>query len=68
MSNINFFCKLTIVIPQLPWLFSMTTAVLLSIELVDSVISDYVNLFNITMCAFASKCFSIELVTCTDGW
>ena len=63
----NFLSKCTIVIPWLPCLFRMATAVSSSVELVNSVTSDSVERFNFTICAFASKCFLIELVPCSDG-
>jgi len=68
ISNMVFLCKLTIVNPRLPCLSRMAKAVSSTVELVNSVISDSVNLFNFAMWAFASKCFPIELVTCSDGW
>jgi len=68
ISNMIFLCKLTIVIPRLPCLFKMAKAVSLTVELVNSVTSDSVNSFNFAMWAFASKCFPIELVPCSDGW
>ena len=46
----------------------MAQAVSSTIELVNSVTSDSVNSFNFAMCAFACKCFSIELDPCSDGW
>jgi len=68
MSNLNFLCKLTIVILRLPSLFKMAKAVSSTVVLVNSVTSDSVNSFNFAMWAFASKCFPIELVPCSDGW
>jgi len=44
-----FFCKLTIVIPQLPCCFRMAIAVSSTIELVNSVTSDSVEQFNFAM-------------------
>jgi len=44
-----FLCKLTIVITRLPCLFMMAKAVSSTVELVNSVTSDYVNLFNFAM-------------------
>jgi len=67
ISSIMFLGTLTIVIPRLPCLFSMAKAVASTIELVNSVTSDSVNSFYFTMCAFASNCFPIELVPCSDG-
>ena len=63
-----FLCKLTILSPRLPWLFRMAKAISSTVELANSVTSDSVNLFNFAMWAFASNCFSIELVPCSDGW
>jgi len=68
MSNMIFLCELTIVIPRLPCLFRMAKAVASTVELVNSVTSDFVNSFNFAMWASASKCFPIELVPCPDGW
>jgi len=67
MLNMNLLCELTIVISQLTCLFSITRAVLSTVELHISVTSDSVNSFNLAICAFASKCFPIELVPCSDG-
>jgi hypothetical protein len=61
MVNLIFLCEHTIRIPQLPCQFSMAKAVSSTIELVKSVTSDTVNLFNFAICAFASKCLAIEL-------
>ena len=47
MSNLNFLCKLTIVIPRLPCLFKMAKAVSSTVVLVNSVTSDSVNSFNL---------------------
>jgi len=66
LSNINFLCELTIVIPCLPCLFSMAKVGWLTIEPVNSVSSNSVNLFNFTMIPFACKCFPIEQVQCSD--
>jgi len=68
MSNMNFLCKPTIVIPQLPGLFRMAKAVSSTVKLVNSVTSECVNSFHCAMCAFASKCIPIELVPCSNGW
>jgi len=68
MSNDNFNWDLTIVIPQLPCLFSKAKDVSWTVDLVNSHTFDSVNLFNFAMCAFASNCFPIELVPCSDGW
>jgi len=68
MSNLIFLCEITIVIPRLPCLFRMAKAVLSTVELINSVTSDSVNSFNFAMWAFATKCFTIELVPCSDGW
>ena len=46
MSNLIFLSELTIGIPRLPGLFRMSTAVSSTIELVNSVTYDSVNLFN----------------------
>jgi len=42
-------CKLTIVIPRLPCLFSMAKVVPSTVELANSVTSDSVNSFNFAM-------------------
>jgi len=68
MSNLIFLCKFMSVIPRLPCFFKMAKAVSLTVELVNSVTSVSVNLFNFAMRSFASKCTSIELVPCSDGW
>jgi len=68
MSNLIFLSELTIGIPRLPGLFRMSTAVSSTIELVNSVTYDSVNLFNFAIWAFPSKYFPIELVPCSDGW
>jgi len=68
MSNMISLCELTIVIPQLPGVFRMGKAVSSTIEVVNSVTSDSVNSFHFVMWAYASKCFVIELVPCSDGW
>jgi len=68
MPNIILLCELTIVIPWLPCLCRMAKAVSSTVELVNSVTSDSVNVVNIAMCAFATKCSPIELVPCSDGW
>jgi len=67
MSNYNGNWDLTIVIPRLPFRFRMAKAVSSTVELVNSDTSDSVYSFNFAMCAFASKCFPIELVPCSDG-
>jgi len=51
----------------LPYLFTIAKAVSSTVELVNSVTSDSVNSFNFVMWAFASKCYHIELVPCSDG-
>jgi len=63
-----FLCEHTIVIPRLRCLFTMAKAVSSSVKLLNSVTSDSVNSFNFAMWAFASMCFPIELVPCSDGW
>jgi len=49
MSNIIVLCELTIVIPQHPCHIKMAKAVSLTVELVNSVLSDSVNQFNYGM-------------------
>jgi len=51
----NFFCDLTIVIPQLPCLFNMANAVSSTVELVNSETSNSVSLFNFAMCALPAS-------------
>jgi len=68
MSNMTFLSELTIGIPRLPWLVRMPKAASSTVELVNSVTSNSVNLFNLAMWAFASKCFPIELVAYSDGY
>jgi hypothetical protein len=60
--------ELTIVIPKLPCFFRMVKAVSSTVKLVNSVISDTVNLFIFVLLAFASKSLPIELVPCSDRW
>jgi len=67
MSNNTFNWDLTIVVPRHPCLFSTAKAVSLTVYLVNSHTSESVNSFNFAMCAFASKCFPIELVPCSVG-
>jgi len=64
----NILGELTIVIPQLPCIFSMAKAISSTIQLVNSVSSNSVNLFDFATCAFATECFTIQLVPCSDGW
>ena len=68
MSNMNFLCRLTIVIPRLRWLFSTFKAVSWTVYLVESVTSDCVHSCNFVMWTTASKVLPIELVPCCDGW
>jgi len=68
MSNMTWLYELTIEFPRLPCLLKMAKAVSSTVELVNSVTCDPVNSFNFAMWAFASKCFPIELVPCSDGW
>jgi len=68
MSNMIILCELTVVIPRLPCIFRITNAVASTVELVNSVTSDGMNSFNFASRAFASKCFPMELVPCSDGW
>jgi len=49
MSNMNFLCELTIVIPRLPCHFRIAKAISSTFELVNSVNSDFVDLSNIAM-------------------
>jgi hypothetical protein len=49
MSNLNFLCKLTIVIPRLPCLFKMAKAVASTVVLVNSGNSDSVYSFDFAM-------------------
>jgi len=67
MSNMNFLCELRIEIPRLDCLFSTAKAVSSTVELVNSVTSDCINLFNFAMRAFACQGFSIQLVRYSDG-
>jgi len=67
MSNMIFLSELTIVIPRLPCLFRMCKAVSSTVELVNWATSDSFNSINFALWAFASKCFPIELVPCSDG-
>jgi len=67
MSNIDCVSKFTTVIPWHPWLFRMSRADSSTVKLINLVTSDSVNSFYIAMSAFASKCFLIELVPCSDA-
>ena len=49
ISNMIFYCKHTTVIPRLPCLMRMAKAVSSTVELVNSVTSDCVNLFHFAM-------------------
>jgi len=68
MSNMTWLSVLTMEIPRLPCLLRMAKAVSSTVELVNSVTSYPVNSFNFAMWAFASKCFPIEPLPCSDGW
>jgi len=68
MSNMTWLSELTIEIPRLPCLLRMSKAVSSTVELVDSVTSDSVNSFNFAIWAFATKCFPIDQLPCSDGW
>jgi len=68
LSNMNFFCELTILIPWLPCLFNKANAVSSTVVLDESETSDSVNSFNFAMCTFASNCFHMEQVPWFDGW
>jgi len=68
MSNMNFLCNLSTVIPRPPCLFSMAKAISLPVKVVNSQTSDSVYSFSFVMCTFGSKRFSIELVPCSDSW
>jgi len=68
MWNMNILWALTIGIPRLPGLFILPQAVSSTVELVNSVTSASVNVFNFAMRAVASKCFPMKLVPCSDGW
>jgi len=68
MSNLIYLCILSSVIPRLPCPFKMAKAVSSTVLLVNSETSISVNSFTFAMWAFASKCFPIELVPCSDGW
>jgi len=68
MSNVDFLCELTAVIPLLASLHRMPKAVSSMVERVNPVTSNSLHSVNIAMWAFASKCFPIEQVPCSDGW
>jgi len=68
LLNMIFLSKLTILIPQHTCLFRMAKAVSSTSKLVNSVTSDIVTLLDLTIWAFDSKCFPIELGPCFDGW
>jgi len=68
MTNMNFLCKLTTVIPCLLCKFRTVNTVTSIAKLVSIVTSDLVNSCNFAIGAFASKCFPIQLVWYCDGW
>jgi len=68
MSNMHFLWELTIVIPWLPSLFRMATAVSFTVKSVNSVTSDSVGSFNFAMWAPATKWFPIELGQWSYWW
>jgi hypothetical protein len=68
MSNMNGISELYIVIPQHPWLYSMAKAVPWTIEHINSVTLNSVNLYKFEISASVSKCFHIELIYCSDVW
>jgi len=68
MWNIIFICTLTIVIHWFHCLIKMAKANSSTIELVNWITSDFVISSNFAIWVFASKCFPIELVPCSDGW
>jgi len=65
--KINIFCELTIIISRLPCIVSLSKAVSSAVVLVNWETSDSVNMSNFAMCTFASKCFTMELIPCSDG-
>jgi hypothetical protein len=67
-SNMNFFRDIVFVGPRLPCVVNMTNVVSSPAAVVNSETSDYVCLFNIAMYPFATKCFPMDLVPCSDGW
>lgn len=64
----DFFCKHTIVIPRLPWLFTIAKAVSSMVVLVNLETSNTVDSFIFGMSAFACQYMAIELVRYSDGW
>jgi len=64
----NFLCELTVVIAGLPCLICMANAASSMVVPDNSETSDSGNLCQFAMCAFASMCSHIELVSCSDGW
>jgi len=66
MSNSNFKWDLISVIPRLPCNFWIGNAVSSTVDLVNRHTGCFVNTFYIAMYTFASKCFYIELVPCSD--
>lgn len=64
----NILTKLTIVIPRLRWLVRMASAAPSTMKLVNSVTSDYVDLFIFAIFDFATSCLPIRRVPCSDGW
>jgi len=63
----NYLYLLTIVIPWLPFLISMATAASLTVEPVNSVTSDSVNLLDFVICTFAIESFPQKLARYADS-
>jgi hypothetical protein len=68
MSNMNFICKVTIIIPLLPGKFIVANAVIWINEQFNSVSTNYANLFDLMMCSFNRNWFHIELITKKWNW
>jgi len=67
MLYINFLYQPSILIPQLPYYFTMAKAVSSTVELVHSLKSDSFTSFILGMWVFNSTCFLIKLVSCING-
>jgi len=65
--NMTFISELACSIPRLPCLCRMGKAVLLTVDAVNSVTSNWVNSFHFAIWAFVGKCFLIDLVPCSGG-
>jgi len=68
MSNVKFIRELAIGLPLLSCVFNKAKSALSTAELVNLLTSDSGYLCNFLIFTFASKYFTIGLVTCSDQW